>query len=139
MKNEKAELSKKNPYWISKHRYYELKHFCLQYNEWEHFYNKLDQMTTNSSSVVFVGARNFEKKSRLEKLAILKAGYLTRMELVDNVAKELDPVLGDYVKEGVTKGYSYDTLKARLNIPCGRDAYYNLYRKFFWLLSMERQ
>lgn len=27
----RAELSEKNPYWIEKHRYYELKHFCLQY------------------------------------------------------------------------------------------------------------
>lgn len=25
------ELSEKNPYWIERHRYYELKHFCLQY------------------------------------------------------------------------------------------------------------
>ncbi len=32
--HEKAVLSKKNKYYISKHRYYELKHFCLQYNEW---------------------------------------------------------------------------------------------------------
>ena len=32
---ERAEVSKKNKYYISKHRYYELKHFCLQYKEWE--------------------------------------------------------------------------------------------------------
>ena len=30
-----VELSERNPYYISKHRYYELKHFCLQYPEWE--------------------------------------------------------------------------------------------------------
>lgn len=33
-------LSKKNPYHISKHRYYELKHFCLQYHEWTDDANK---------------------------------------------------------------------------------------------------
>lgn len=27
----RPEVSQKNPYWIGKHRYYELKHFCLQY------------------------------------------------------------------------------------------------------------
>lgn len=27
----RAEVSENNPYWIEKHRYYELKHFCLQY------------------------------------------------------------------------------------------------------------
>ena len=26
----RPEVSQKNPFWIGKHRYYELKHFCLQ-------------------------------------------------------------------------------------------------------------
>lgn len=30
----KSELSVKNQYYIPKHRYYELRHFCLQYPEW---------------------------------------------------------------------------------------------------------
>lgn len=29
----RAEISKKGKWWISKHRYYELKHYCLQYKE----------------------------------------------------------------------------------------------------------
>lgn len=36
------ELSKKNEYWIEKHRYYELKHFCLQYPIWKEAYQSLD-------------------------------------------------------------------------------------------------
>lgn len=36
MRNDmRPELSQKNPYWIGKHRYYELKHFCLQYPIWK--------------------------------------------------------------------------------------------------------
>ena len=31
----RPEISEKNKYWISKHRFYELRHFCLQYREWE--------------------------------------------------------------------------------------------------------
>ena len=31
----RPELSTKNKYYIGKHRYYELKHFCLQYHEFE--------------------------------------------------------------------------------------------------------
>ena len=34
---------------------------------------------------------------------------------------------------------SYDCLKARLALPCSREAYYESYRKFFWLLSEKRQ
>ena len=37
----RPELSEKNPYWIGKHRYYELKHFCLQYPIWKKAYNAL--------------------------------------------------------------------------------------------------
>ena len=38
----RPELSEKNPYWIEKHRYYELKHFCLQYPIWRKAYSLLD-------------------------------------------------------------------------------------------------
>ena len=37
----RAELSEKNPYWIEKHRYYELKHFCLQYSGLNHCHREL--------------------------------------------------------------------------------------------------
>lgn len=30
----RPEISRRNQHHISKHRYYELKHFCLQYREW---------------------------------------------------------------------------------------------------------
>ena len=36
------ELSEKNPYWIERHRYYELKHFCLQYPLWKKEYDMID-------------------------------------------------------------------------------------------------
>ena len=42
MRGERAELSKKNPYYISKHRYYELKHFCRQYDEWKRALVRID-------------------------------------------------------------------------------------------------
>lgn len=35
MRHEKPELSEKNLYHLSRHRYYELKHFCFQYPEWK--------------------------------------------------------------------------------------------------------
>lgn len=34
----RPELSEKNKYWLEKHRYYELKHFCLQYPLWKQAY-----------------------------------------------------------------------------------------------------
>ena len=41
----RPELSEKNPYWIERHRYYELKHFCLQYPIWKKAYAALESLT----------------------------------------------------------------------------------------------
>ena len=43
----RPELSEKNQYWIEKHRYYELKHFCLQYPIWRRYYAMLDGYPSN--------------------------------------------------------------------------------------------
>ena len=53
----RPELSEKNPYWIGKHRYYELKHFCLQYPIWKKAYNALldgrgDAFSTDNTEVL---------------------------------------------------------------------------------------
>jgi hypothetical protein len=49
-----------------------------------------------------------------------------------------DPELHSYILKGVTEGVSYKWIKSKLKIPCGRDAYYDLYRRFFWLLNRKK-
>lgn len=43
----RAEVSENNPYWIEKHRYYELKHFCLQYPTWKRNYVSLEGLSSH--------------------------------------------------------------------------------------------
>ena len=57
----RPELSEKNPYWIERHRYYELKHFCLQYPIWKKAYAALDG---------FSGLPTWKYFQRIEPLAI---------------------------------------------------------------------
>ena len=59
--------------------------------------------------------------------------------MIEQTAKDTDLGLWDYILKAVTEGVSYDYLKARLDIPCCKDVYYELYRKFFWLLNKARQ
>ena len=61
------------------------------------------------------------------------------MHMLEEIAVETDPVVGPYILEGVTKGLSYNILNARHEIPCGKDMYYELYRRFFWLLDRRRR
>ena len=118
----RPELSEKNPYWIERHRYYELKHFCLQYPIWKKAYAALDGLSRRPSDLEV-----FSKKGEISDPTVrcveARSYYIERMKTVEQV---------------VTEGWSYDILKARLNIPCCKDVYYNLYRRFFWLLNKAR-
>lgn len=71
--------------------------------------------------------------------AVNKAYYADRIELIERTAVEADKYLCAYILKAVTEGLSYTYLKSKLKIPCGRDMYYDRYRKFFWLLNKERQ
>lgn len=134
----RPEISDKNKYYIDKHRYYELKHFCLQYKDWKKAYELCNDsiiFTTNPSHNFF-GA--VVPSDLTAKYAIRKAEYAERIKLVERVAKEADEFLYPYILKAVTEGLSYVYLKSKLDIPCGRDMYYDRYRKFFWLLSQSR-
>ena len=133
----RAELSKKNKYWISKHRHYELKHFCLQYPEWK----KICALQTGrSASLITINASvsNLASQYPTTTKSSLVSSYIKQIELVERIAIETDPYLYDYIIKGVTEGRSYTYLKAVLGIPCGKDMYYDRYRKFFWLLNNAR-
>jgi hypothetical protein len=73
------------------------------------------------------------------KRAIAKAHYMEKIKLIEKIAMEADVYLYKYILKAVTEGYSYTYLKTKLGIPCGRDMYYDRYRKFFWLLDKTRR
>ena len=134
----RAKISNKNPYYIEKHRYYELKHFCLQYSIWNREYSTL---TTIPSLQIVGNCVNYtgEYSDPTCNYVMQKLFYRDRMDMVRQTCSETDPVIGDYIFVAVTDGQSYEHLKARLNIPCSKDIYYMLYRKFFWILDKKRK
>lgn len=132
----RPELSEKNKYWIERHRYYELKHFCLQYPIWKKAYLSLDSLSKRPADLaLFTQQAHGDPTARC---AEAREFYFDRMNLLERVAQETHPVLASYILQAVTTGLSYDCLKARLEIPCCKDTYYDLYRRFFWLLNKER-
>lgn len=133
----RAQISENNKYWIDKHRYYELKHFCLQYNEWKKAYASCCEAIIFASRYEDVASVN-APCDLTAKYAIKRAQYANRVKMIEEAAKEADEFLYPYILKAVTEGLSYPYLKTRLDIPCGRDMYYDRYRKFFWLLSEAR-
>lgn len=134
----RPEISDKNKYWIEKHRYYELKHFCLQYPIWKREYNSVDSIS-RPSLYTETFSKNYNISDPVSKCVEVKVFYSTCMEMIQNATKESDETLSKYILKGVTEGYSYDHLKVKLDMPCCKSTYYDLYRKFFWILSKERQ
>ena len=132
------EVSQKNPYWIGKHRYYELKHFCLQYPIWKKAYMSLDGLGGHHGDLNVSAKSSQSISDPTVRCAISRVYIADRMEMVEQSAIEADPELYPYLIRGVTEGLSYDTLKMKYNIPCCRDVYYAGYRRFFWLLSRRR-
>lgn len=129
----KPELSRRNKYWIDKHRYYELKHFCLQYDSWKKSYESINELSM--SSFLNRMPTNNIPADLTAKHAIKKADYSTKIKLVENTAMKTDEDLYIYILKAVTEGLSYSYLKTNFEIPCSRDMYYDRYRKFFWLLN----
>lgn len=133
----RPEVSTKNKYWIDKHRHYELKHFCLQYPEWKKAYAEFDNPSMPLSMIERVPTSNLPGDPTAKR-AIMKAHYRERMQMVEEVAAEADRYLSEYILKAVTENLSYTYLKSKFDIPCGKDLYYDRYRRFFWLLNKAR-
>lgn len=130
-------ISEKNKYWIDKHRHYELKHFCLQYPEWKRAYAEFSDVSIPLSMLERVPTSNIPGDPTAKR-AMMKTYYGDKIKLLEKVALEADVYLHKYILKAVTEGLSYTYLKTRLGIPCGKDMYYDRYRRFFWLLSNTR-
>lgn len=127
----------KDKYNISKHRFLELYHFCMQYKEWK---AELEALTDTVKAIGYSEKiKGSSMKSATEELAMKRAELSKKCELIEQTAIEADPELYQYIIEGVTEEYaSFRYLKQSLEIPCEKDMYYNRRRRFFWLLSKKK-
>lgn len=122
----RTSISKKNPYWVPKHRFLELYHFSLQYKDW---------VKELADTIYIPSDPEFDPTGNIAaRITRLK----TNCELVKRCCADADSVLQRFIFMSVTEGYSYDTLRTKFHIPCGKDYYYLRYRKYFWLLSRRK-
>lgn len=130
----RAEVSQNNKYYINKHRYYELKHYCMQYDLWK---KELTMINIYPDPTLKSGSTG--PSNPTQNIVERRERYTRKISMLDKVAKAVDPVIGPYVLEGIIRGLSYDTLNAQVDIPCCKDLYYTTYRKFFWVLDKVRR
>jgi hypothetical protein len=133
----RPEISKKKIDWMERHRYYELKHFCLQYPIWKKaaagLLNKINttQLPRIAKSYGYI-------PDPVQKTAMAREAYLRRIRMIEDSAFEADEALHRYILLGVTLGLSYPKLSAQYDIPAGKDYYYKAYRRFFTILNKKQ-
>lgn len=127
----RPELSPKNKWHIPKHRYYELKHFCLQYPDWKKACMDAIRYPESAS----IKSKNVEWSDPVLKSVETADICREKMRKVETAANLADDAIGKYILIGVTEGYSFNTLKMMYKMPCEKDMYYDRYRKFFYILN----
>lgn len=137
MNKVRSTLSEKNPLQISKHRYYELRHWCLQYPEWKTDRKRINSMKSESILIPVKKGSELMRRTEdcAEKLSVLNA----QIDLVEQIADEAGQEISKWLKIGVTEDKSFTELKTLYEIPCERDMYYRCYRLFFALLSERKR
>lgn len=130
----RPEISARSTYYISRHRYYELKHFCLQYPEWKQNYHDLDGRPTKSASVCeHISGGKVSDPTAVYAEARLY--FRERMEMVERSCEKADGDLAGFLLQAVTEGVSYEYISP----PCCKEVWYAAYRRFFWLLDKARK
>jgi hypothetical protein len=109
-------------YALSKHRFYELKHFCLQYPEWLKAYNDADGYSDEAGK---------NEGDTTSKDGMTRAELWKNIRLVQKACHDTG-----YNHWGVLLAYVTGTLK--VPYPGEKELFFFYYRKFFYILSKRR-
>lgn len=133
--NIRNQIAESSPYYLSKHEYLMVRHFALQYNDWKKRKKEIESRV--GSGFKIGGDCNNDIESPVEKAQEYAEKYVFRMNLVEQAAKIAGEDIWEIVLIGVTTECNYEYLRLIKGIPCCKDVYYKMYRKFFWVLSRE--
>ena len=127
-------ISQKKEYYITKHEFYVAYHFALQYSEWKAERNSLINLGNTAESEIHANSISNPTERKGIKVSELTA----KIQMVEDSAAEADPVLAKWILDGaIHEGWSYNYLRLKLNMPCGKNLYYQTRRKFYYILSQK--
>lgn len=122
-----------SPYYISKERFYELKHFCLQYSDYKRRI-VLERAKWHQGTVFSTVTKNNSYTDKTGSIASKCALYEGYIEAIESCSKRAGGDISSWIFKAVTEGKSYATLYP----PCSKNYFYTRYRRFFWLLDKVR-
>ena len=129
------QLSKNSKYYLPKHTHLACIHYALQYRDWK---AELDAERDTRGAIRY-------DKDRVQTSGDYDSTSETAIRMVA-IAKKVDIIeeciktacngsnLEQYIKLGVCYGFNMNQLLLN-GMPCGKDLYYNIRRRFYYELS----
>ena len=127
-KGPRRPLSEKNAYHLDKYREMEIYYFCLQYDGWK---KRLNEIRFKGSSDEWCDVTGEE--------AVERVMLERKISMVEEACLRADPENSAFLLKGVTDPLStFNNFKLVKGIKCGRDKYYTLKHKVYFLISQEK-
>lgn len=121
---------------VTKHAFYQAYHFAMRYNEFKDVLKY--KISTVGSPNTDGMPKGGEPGNATQDLAITRQQAERNCRLIERTAAIAGGEIYTYLLKAVTEeGISYQYLKRIMNIPCGKNLYYDRRRKFYYLLSKE--
>lgn len=120
-------------YYVPEQVYLTVVHFCRQYPLWK---AELE-MTPNTQKAIDYSRDAVQTSNQFDQtaeIAMDRKMIADKKEIVENTAREVAGVFAEWLLLGVGHGLTYYQLVDK-GIPCGKDMYYDIRRKFYYVLS----
>ena len=122
-------------YTLSKSEFLSAKYYALRYKEW---HTELETMTDTVHAITYDGdmVQSSGTGSPTEQLAIRRAELTHKIRIIEETAEETEPTLCKDILLYVTEeDMTFEKLKRISGIPCGKNFFYHLRRKYYYLLA----
>lgn len=122
-------------YTLSKSEFLSAKYYALRYKEWK---AEWELVTDTVRAIEYDGdiVQGGGAGNPTEQLAIRREELTHKIRIIEETAEETDPEMSKYILLAVTdEDMTFDKLKRISGIPCGKDLYYHLRRKYYYLLA----
>lgn len=126
--------SYRGKYKMTKEQFLSAYYYALRYNEWVLEYRSLLD-TSQAIKYSDMPKGSIRTDSQVEDAAIKAEGIHDKIRKIEETAREASPELYTYILKAVTnRDITFHQLKTLTDIPCGKDMFYNVRRKFYFLL-----
>lgn len=129
--------SYRGKYKMTKEQYLAAKYYALRYHEWQQEYKALTD-TARAITYSDMPKGSLSTVSPVEEAAIKCQSISDKIRLIEDTAAEAGGDLSQYLIKAVTNSdITFHQMKVLTDMPCGRDLFYNMVRRFYFLLSQK--